>query len=122
MRKPTKTTLRNKLDKILSLIVRGRGKCARCGNKQNLQCCHIFSRSYLGLRWLLENVLCLCAGCHFWGHANPILFAEWVREFLGEEKYEDLKEARNQITKYTLEDLQIKYQVLKELLEGQING
>jgi hypothetical protein len=41
---------------------------------------------------------------------------------LGPEKYEDLKEAKNQITKYTTEDLEIKHQILKELLEGQING
>jgi hypothetical protein len=34
---------------------------------------------------------------------------------LGEEKYENLKEAHNQITKYTTNDLEIKYQVLKDL-------
>jgi hypothetical protein len=113
--KPTKTSLRRKLDKKISEIVRAKGKCQRCGKKENLQACHIFSRRYLNLRWDLQNILCLCAGCHLWSHANPILFVEFVYELLGEDMYSLLKEARNQITKYTLDDLQIKLKVLEEL-------
>lgn len=116
-RKSGKTTLRNKLDRLCSLIVRGKGKCERCGSRENLQCCHIFSRIYNATRWLLENLLCLCASCHFFFHKNPVLFGEWVIKHLGEEKYEDLKEAKNQITKYTTEDLQIKLNVLQSLTE-----
>jgi len=63
----------------------------------------------------LENLLCLCSGCHFWGHKNPIGFVEFVRGKLGEEKYELLKEKHNQITKYTIDDLQTKLDVLKDL-------
>ena len=118
MRKPSKTTLRNKLDKIVSEIVRAKGKCQNCGGTNSLQAAHIFSRTYNNTRWDLDNVLCLCASCHFYFHKNPLEFSHWV----GEDKYQLLKEARNQITKYTTDDLQIKYNVLKELLEGQING
>ena len=116
MKRPNRKTLRNKLDKICGEIVRARGKCQRCGSKNTLQSCHIFSRIYNATRWLLDNLLCLCASCHFWSHKNPILFAEFVKKLLGEEKYELLKEARKQITKYTIEDLQIKYNILKEAL------
>jgi len=113
-----KTTIRNKLDKICSEIVRARGKCEKCGSRNNLQCCHIFSRTYNNTRWDLENLLSLCAGCHFWGHKNPIGFTELVRAKLGEEKYELLKEKHNQITKYTVDDLLLKYKVLKEMREA----
>lgn len=116
MRKPTKTSLRRKLDKICGEIVRGRGKCEHCGGTNQLQTAHIFSRTYNAVRWCLDNLLCLCASCHFFFHKNPILFAEWVKKYLGEEKYELLKEARNQITKYTIEDLQIKLETLQSLL------
>jgi len=34
---------------------------------------------------------------------------------IGEEKYELLKEKHNQITKYTIDDLQTKLDVLKDL-------
>jgi len=119
LKKPSKITLRNKLDKIVSEIVRSRAKCQMCGRENNLQCCHIFSRTYNNTRWSLDNLLCLCASCHFFTHKNPVLFGDFVRTILGKEKYELLKEARNQITQFTIEDLQIKYQALKEIAEAK---
>jgi hypothetical protein len=116
MRPPTKTSLRNKLDRLCSQIVRARGKCEKCGKKKNLQSAHIFGRRFLNTRWLLENQLCLCPDCHInFAHQKPILFAEWVRKYLREEKYEALKEAHRQIYKPTIEDLQIKLKTLEEL-------
>jgi len=123
MRKPTKSSLKNKLDKIISEIVRSKGKCDRCGKTENLQCAHIFGRTYLNTRWSLENLLALCPDCHInFAHKCPILFTEFVKEKIGEEEYEKLKEMHNQITKYTLDDLQTKLKILQSLAEGQING
>jgi hypothetical protein len=65
----------------------------------------------------LDNLLCLCASCHFWSHKNPILFTEWVKKFLGEDKYQVLKEKHNQVIKYTLEDLQSKLTILEQMGE-----
>ena len=114
MRKPTRNSLKRGLDKVFSQIVRKRKKCERCG-KQPVQCCHIFGRRYLNTRWLLDNALALCSDCHInFAHQKPILFAEFVKKLLGEDKYELLKEAHNQIYKPTLEDLQIKLKVLQE--------
>jgi len=48
-------------------------------------------------------------------HKNPLIFAEWVKKYLGKDKYELLKEARNQVTKFTIEDLEIKLEVLKKM-------
>jgi 5-methylcytosine-specific restriction endonuclease McrA len=113
-----KSTIRNKLDKIVSEIVRSRGKCQRCGTKENLQTAHIFGRTYLNTRWSLDNLLCLCPDCHInFAHKQPILFAEFVRKFLGEEKYELLKEAHYQIYKPTIDDLLTKYKVLQAIQE-----
>jgi hypothetical protein len=117
MKKPTKTTLRRKLDKICSEIVRGRGRCEWCRSKESLQCCHIFSRVYNNTRWDLDNLICLCATHHFYFHRNPVLFGEWVIGFLGLDKYNLLKEKHNQITKYTTEDLILKYKILQDLAE-----
>jgi len=119
MRKPSKTTLRNKLDKICSQIVRARGICASCLKKENLQCCHIYSRTYNATRWDLDNLLCLCASCHFYFHKNPLEFANFVKEYCNDEKLAMLHEARNQITKYTTEDLEIKLKILTEMAEGK---
>ena len=117
MRKPTKTSLKRKLDKICSEIVRARGRCQRCGQRGNLQTAHIFGRTYLNTRWSLDNLLCLCPDCHInFAHKQPILFAEFVKKLLGEDKYNLLKEAHNQVYKPTIEDLQIKLSVLKEMV------
>lgn len=117
MRKPSRKTLRNKLDKICSEITRGKGKCQRCGKRQNLQTAHIFGRTYNNTRWDLDNLLCLCPDCHInFAHKCPILFTEWVRKYLGEEKYKLLKEAHNLIYKPTIGDLETKLKVLKETL------
>jgi hypothetical protein len=114
----SKTTVRNKLDKICGQIVRSKGSCERCKSNKFIQCCHVFSRKFNNTRWDIENnLLCLCASCHRWAHDNPILFTEFVRKYFGEEKYQILKEKHNLITKYTLEDLQIKLKVLEEIME-----
>ena len=120
MKTPKKSTLRNKLDKLCSQIVRARGSCEKCKSKESLQCCHIFSRKYNNTRWDLDNLLCLCAKDHFLFHAEPLYFAEWVKLHLGEEKYELLKEKHNQITKYTIEDLQIKLKVLQDIASKEV--
>jgi len=119
MKKPTRTSLKRRLDKKVSELVRARGKCEQCHSKKYLQACHIFSRKYLNTRWDLENLLCLCAKCHFLAHAEPIFFAEWVRIHLGEDRYELLKESHNIIYKPTLSDLETKLKVLSELKEGR---
>lgn len=122
MRKASRSTLKNKLDKICSEIVRARGNCERkglgCQSGTYLQTAHIFGRTYLNTRWDLDNLLCLCADCHInFAHKCPILFTEFVKKLFGEEKYELLKEKHNLIYKPTISDLEIKYKILQELQE-----
>ncbi len=92
-----------KLDKEFSAKVRERGKCARCGKSSGvqLQCAHIFSRRHRAIRWDENNAICLCAGCHFWAHQNPILFSVLVKDCIGQEKFDKLLFAANAvISKY----------------------
>jgi hypothetical protein len=108
--------IRNKLDKKVGEIVRSKGYCVKCGKEQNLQACHIFSRKNLSTRWDLENVICMCAGCHFWSHTNPVLFGEFVKEYLGELRYEALKARATAIKKWRDEELDNYYKVLDRLV------
>jgi 5-methylcytosine-specific restriction endonuclease McrA len=116
-----KKSLTKKLDKLCSEIVRSKGVCERCGSVKSLQCCHIFSRTYRSTRWDLDNLICMCAKCHFWSHKNPTLFTDWVYETRGQQ-YLILKEKFREITKLSEDDLQIAYEVLKEINEGNIKG
>lgn len=108
-----RSTIKNKLDALCGEIVRARGRCERCGRTETLQCCHIYSRTYLHLRWFIPNLLCWCASCHFWGHKNPVEFTEWVKanraEHLGE-----LKRRRNLTDKIYDHELMELYEKLKE--------
>jgi len=84
-RKPSKKTLRNKLDALVGKWVREKktkGVCEYCGDKpkskRNIQWCHIKSRRYLSVRWDLDNCFCLCGKCHRYFTDNPDDFVCWM--------------------------------------------
>lgn len=112
-----RSTIVNKLDKLCSKIVRSRGRCEKCGmtNKEQFQCCHIYSRTYQSVRFYLPNLLNMCASCHFFSHKNPILFTEFVKKHLGETEYELLKSVAVPISKFTIKDLENIYEELQKL-------
>lgn len=75
---------------------RDRYICQRCGKAypeghRGIQAAHIFTRSRKATRLDPDNGLALCTGCHWWGHRNPHEFTEFVKDYMGEEKYEDLQ-------------------------------
>ena len=120
-RKPTKKSLTNKLDKLCSKIVRSRGSCERCGNDKYevLQACHIFSGTYRSVRWDCRyNILCLCAGCHFWAHKNPVHFVEWLKPTMGR-NYEELKDRASPTKNWKVHELEELHEQLKKEFEEQ---
>jgi hypothetical protein len=106
MKKPTKKSLTRKLDKAVSEKVRARGECAWCKKTEGLEACHIFSRRYRSVRWDMDNLICLCHRHHFYSHSNPILFAEFIKEYLGKERYTQLKFRARMTKKWIIEELQ----------------
>ena len=102
-----KKGLKRKIDKAFNKTIRDRGSCERCHKTETLQAAHIFSRANMNIRWDYDNVLCLCAGCHFWAHKNPTLFGEWVVAHLGKERYNDLVEKASKIRKWSLLEMQV---------------
>jgi hypothetical protein len=116
VRKPTKKSLKNKLDKEISKLVRSRGYCVKCHRTENLQCCHIISRSHMATRWLLDNLLCLCPNCHInFAHKQPLLFSEFCKDYLGAERYSQLLMLGNVTQKWTLDEMS---ELLNSFLKG----
>lgn len=115
-RKVSRTTLRNKLDKVCSEITRAHGKCIVCGKTQGLQTHHVVGRKNLQVRWYPDNLACLCALCHRWGtksaHQDPIWFTEWYRQHIGDERYDALRRKANSTDKIYDHDLE---EIYKEL-------
>ena len=97
------------LDKMWAEVIKARDghKCVRCGKIEGLNAAHIFSRSLKSVRWSLWNGITLCGGCHiFWAHKNPVEFTEFVKQRLGEQKYELLRQEARCIVKVTREYLE----------------
>jgi hypothetical protein len=116
IKKPTKHTLILKLDKIFSEVVRSIGWCERCHTKEKqLQCAHIYSRRYRHTRWDTENAICLCAGCHFRAHQNPIDFSRWVEDYLGKGTLDELRVKAHDLGSMTLDEMQETYKILLEV-------
>lgn len=72
---------------------------------EKLQCAHIYSRTYRNTRWDLKNLLCLCSGCHFYAHKNPLAFTEIVQSHLGSYEYAMLKNKHNVIKRWTIPEM-----------------
>lgn len=91
---------KGKATKLHAQLVRSIGVCENCGSTETLQCAHIISRKYSWTRTALDNAFCLCAGCHHYFTANPLEFARFTIEQIGEEQYQNLLERRNSIEKF----------------------
>ena len=100
------------LDQLVSKIIRLRDKtCVVCGSSQFLQTAHFITRGNKAVRWDLDNVFLLCSGCHMmrnesW-HKNPNYAVEFVKLFLGEERYNNLimraRTVRQKIDRWSVE-------------------
>ena len=111
-KQPTQKNLTTKLDKVFGEIVRNIGKCVRCGKTEYLQAAHIFTRKKRAIRWDFLNSLCLCVGCHYWAHDNPLYFRDFVKEVYGEENYNEIHLKGNLSKKWTLDE---KIELLEKL-------
>lgn len=71
IKKPKKTTLRNKADKITGANCRAKRKCEICDRTEELQWVHFISRGVIKLRYHKKNNACICASCHKLMHNSP---------------------------------------------------
>ena len=116
-KKVKKSTIEKKLDRAWSKKILSKGKCEVCGNTEYLNAHHIEGRRNLRLRWDLRNGVCLCSGCHMFRKDSAHQSPEWFHFWLEENRWEDLQYVmchRNEIKKWTIEDLEDK---LKELTD-----
>jgi hypothetical protein len=101
-------------DKVLlnlwaeAVKVRAGYKCEYCGSLKNLNSHHIFSKRHRGTRWDIENGICLCSGCHFLktfsAHQSPA-FIDWLKGYIGLERYERIKTNAYSVKKWTEEEI-----------------
>ena len=115
-KKLNKAKLEKLLDKAWSEYVRKRDKvCQKCFGRGHIAPHHAFGRRHHATRWDIYNGIGLCFPCHIhWAHRDPAGFSVWFKKHIGEFQYERLAEVHNQVTKYTVEDLQQMLNWLRE--------
>lgn len=103
---------RDALDKLFSRYIRERDGwvCQKCGQwyqkgSQGLQCSHFIGRRNMAVRFYPANACAHCFACHMYLTANPLFFAEWIKEYLGEPAYTALKERAQWLPRYREADL-----------------
>jgi len=113
---PGYSTLKNKLDKVVSEYVRRRFAgtagvvaCVSCGRVkrwQEQQCGHFVSRVRLATRWDLENCNVQCSACNVLLRGNAVGYARWLENRYGPSIFAALDERSRVPTKFTRADLQ----------------
>lgn len=87
-----------KLDDICRALCKERAdwKCEKCGKEfperrgGGLEWSHHHGRRSRHTRWDMDNCSAHCSGCHFYLGGNPLIFADWIKEKLGEERASEL--------------------------------
>lgn len=97
-------------------------KCEVCGigESGHLNSHHIVGRRNRMVRWDVRDGVCLCVKHHRFGiesaHEDPLWFREWLEDKRWED-YAYLYTIKNQIKKWTLEDMEKQLEELKDIIE-----
>lgn len=92
---------KGKATRMHSLIVRARGVCARCGERDysKLQCAHAIPRRYSATRTNTDAAWALCASCHLRTTEHADEHMALVDATIGRAEFDRLKEAAMTPTK-----------------------
>lgn len=92
----------DRADRYFSYFVRERDDwvCQKCKRKyerksQGLHCSHFFGRRAESTRFVPMNADSHCMGCHTYLGSNPLYFAEWKENQLGETVMQELRDLHN---------------------------
>ena len=105
--------IKKQLDDLWRDIVKQRAgfvcEYESCNKKTYLNSHHIFRKRNMATRWDLDNGLCLCSGHHtlnnFSAHHSPE-FTDWIKKYLGEEKYNRIRDKSYTIKKWSISELE----------------
>ncbi len=114
-------TRRDKLDILFSKLVRERAswECEACGryfpedDRQGLHCSHHFSRRKRSIRFSPLNASAHCFTCHQTLGENPVIFHDWIRGHLGDEKFASLRVQAERLVRLKKHDKAELYENLK---------
>jgi len=125
-KKPSRKTLIKKLDRVFSEYIRkrdtdskGYGLCCTCAKRIHYKeghAGHFMSRRHYSTRWDEENVNLQCSGCNTFRGGEQYKFALFLNDKYKTDKATELLIKSRESAKYSIIDLQEKYEFFKNLL------
>ena len=117
-----RSRLIKKLDTLFSKRIKARDGyiCQRCNHKheensRGLHNSHFWKRGLMGTRWDEANCCALCYGCHRrWEGDKQGEYKDFMVARLGQKEYDLLEFRARSITKYSIADLKIMYDLEKQ--------
>ena len=122
--KSTRKKLIQKLDTIVSLIVRARdGHCVTPTDKctKVLQCSHLIKRGKLPTRFDLANCNCQCSYHNYLHNNYPEIYTEWWLNRYGQEAYNELIKTSQQLWKPSIAELESLLEHLNKIYNTYIS-
>lgn len=124
-KKPARTALVAKLDRVFSRYVRNRYAesgwcdCITCGKRhpvEDMHAGHFVRRRHMAVRWDEKNVHPQCVYCNKFLDGNEGEYARFILDKYGRETLDELLAAKNKIRKWTVGELR----ELIEFYEGAL--
>ena len=122
--KSTRKKLIQKLDTIVSLIVRARDeRCVTPTDKctKVLQCSHLIKRGKLPTRFDLANCNCQCSYHNYLHNNYPEIYTEWWLNRYGQEAYNSLIKTSQQLWKPSIAELESLLEHLNKIYNTYIS-
>ena len=89
------------------------------GRSWGMQCCHIFGRRTVSMRWWPDNAICMNSRWHRYYTENPLLFDRFVRSLQGDAVIDALRERFNRKDiKYTDKDRREIYEYFEKTFQS----
>lgn len=114
-KKPTKSALIKKADKVFSLYIRQRNadfngvtECFTCGKKDHwkkLQCGHFMSRRHHSTRWHETNCQVQCSACNVFRYGEQYKFSVNLDATFGADTAQEMQTLSNKTVQYLAADL-----------------
>ena len=117
--KKDRAKYKKKAINLAKKIVREKiNECERCGKKGvKFDGAHILPVRYSSVAADVDNILCLCSGCHTLSsdscHRNPVSFTRWLDSY-APGRYERLLERARETVDLTAQDWKEKYESLNQ--------
>ena len=112
------STITNRLDRLVSAIVRVRDPyCVTCGSFADAQCGHFISRVFINTRWDLTNCHRQCSACNVMHEIDPVPYTRFIAGKYGSEYPQTLSALAHKTKVLTrVERLELEVELRSELM------